>query len=338
MLQTLRLRTLFLLLACFYASQVSGKDVYTTESLQALVNEAHAEFVDVDEGENASYIKALEIVPSDLFGIVIVTAEGDVISAGDVTYPFSIQSCSKVFTLCLALQQHGPKAILEKINVEPSGEAFNSIIAIEKGDGRAGNPLVNAGAIATVSLLNANSPEERWQQVIDCYNAYAAEPLTVLEDVYASESADNFRNRGIAHILYNSKHLYSEPLEATDVYTRQCSVGVNTQQLAMMGAVLANGGVHPTTGKRLLDEAYVPKVLAIMTMAGFYDGAGVWAWNAGLPAKTGVGGGIFAVVPGKMAIASFAPPLDQFGNSIRAQRAIQFIAERLELNIFMPNE
>ena len=329
---------ILMLLACVCASQLCAKSTYTTESLQALVDEAYHQFVDVKEGENASYIKALAIVPSDLFGIVIVTAEGEVISAGDIDYPFSMQSCSKVFTLCLAMQQHGAEAILEKINVEPSGEAFNSVVAIEKGDGRAGNPLVNAGAIATVSLLKADSPEERWQQVIDCYNQYAAEPLKVLEDVYVSETADNFRNRGIASILYNSKHLYCDPLEATDVYTRQCSVGVNTKQLAMMGAVLANGGVHPVTGERCLDEAHVAKVLAVMMMAGFYDGSGVWAWNAGLPAKTGVGGGIFAVAPGDMTIASFAPPLDQFGNSIRAQRAIQFIAERLELNIFMPKE
>lgn len=309
----------------------------TTESLQNLLNEAHARFVNVDEGKNANYIKALDEVPSDLFGLAIVTAGGDVLTAGDVDYPFSIQSCSKVFTLCLAMEQSGDEKVVKQINVEPTGEAFNSIIALEQGDGRAGNPLVNAGAIATVSMLQAESAEDRWNQILSYYNLFAGEDLEVLQDVYISESEDNYRNRGIAHILYNSKNLYSEPLEATDVYTKQCSVGVTARQLAVMASVLANEGVHPITGKRCIEADYVPQVLAVMMMAGFYDGSGVWAVNAGLPAKTGVGGGIFAVVPGEMAIVGFAPPLDEFGNSVRAQRAIQYISEELGLNIFNAN-
>lgn len=318
----------------FSVATLSAKVDATAESLQQLLNDAHARFVNVDEGKNADYIKALAQVPSELFGLAIVTADGDVLTAGDVDYTFSIQSCSKVFTLCLAMQQSSADTVINKVNVEPTGEAFNSVIALEQGDGRAGNPLVNAGAIATVSLLEAESAADRWQQISDCYNRFAGEDLDFLEDVYISESADNYRNRGIAHILYNSKHLYSDPLEATDVYTMQCSVGVTAKQLAVMASVLANGGVNPITGERCIDEADVPKVLAVMTMAGFYDGSGVWALNAGLPAKTGVGGGIFAVVPGEMAIVGFAPPLDDFGNSVRAQRAIQYIAEALELNIF----
>ncbi|MGB0416152.1 MAG: glutaminase A [Coraliomargarita sp.] len=307
---------------------------YSTENLQQLLDKAHARYVDVDEGKNADYIKALAQVPSDLFGLAIVTANGDVITAGDVDYTFSIQSCSKVFTLCLAMQQSGAKAVVDQVNVEPTGEAFNSIIALEQGDGRAGNPLVNAGAIATVSMIEADSAEHRWELIGGYYNQFAGEELQLLEDVYISESADNYRNRGIAHILYNSKHLYSDPLEATDVYTMQCSVGVTAKQLAVMASVLANDGVNPITGERCLDQEYVPKVLAVMMMAGFYDGAGVWALNSGLPAKTGVGGGIFAVVPGEMAIVGFAPPLDDFGNSVRAQRAIQYLSEELGLNIF----
>lgn len=236
--------------------------------------------------------------------------------------------------MCLVMQESGDETVLEKVNVEPTGEAFNSIRAIEEGDGRADNPFVNAGAIATVSLIEASSAEERWQKIIDYYSDFAGEELTVLQDIYESEAADNFRNRGIAHILYNSKNLHCEPLEATDVYTMQCSVGVTAKQLAVMGSVLANGGVNPITGERCLDAEYIPKVLAMMTMAGFYDGAGVWAWNAGLPAKTGVGGGIVAVVPGKMAIVGFAPPLDSFGNSVRAQKAIEYISDELDLNIF----
>ncbi len=320
-----------------FVTTLTAKADASAEALQQLLNDAHARFVNVDEGKNADYIKALAEVPSDLFGLAIVTANGDVLTAGDVDYPFSIQSCSKVFTLCLAMEQSGDDTVVQKINVEPTGEAFNSIIALEQGDGRAGNPLVNAGAIATVSMLKAESAEERWNQILNYYSLFAGEDLEVLQDVYISESEDNYRNRGIAHILYNSKNLYSEPLEATDVYTKQCSVGVTAKQLAVMASVLANEGVHPITKERCIDAEYVPQVLAVMMMAGFYDGSGVWAVNAGLPAKTGVGGGIFAVVPGEMAIVGFAPPLDDFGNSVRAQRAIQYISEELGLNVFNAN-
>ena len=308
------------------------------ETIEAVVAEAYELYRDDPEGKNADYIPALAEVPSDLFGLTVVTVDGTVINAGDVDFPFSIQSCSKVFTMCLVMQESGDEAIYDMINVEPTGEAFNSIRAIEEGDGRADNPFVNPGAIAAVSLIEAQDAEERWAKIIACYNAFAGEELTVLEDVYTSEAATNFRNRGIAHVLYNSGHLYAEPLECTDVYTRQCSVGVTCKQLAVMGSVLANRGVNPVTGERVLDAAYVPKVLSVMTMAGFYDGSGAWAWNAGLPAKTGVGGGIVAVVPGKMAIVGFAPPLDSFGNSVRAQKAIRHIAEQLDLNVFGSSE
>jgi len=306
----------------------------SAESLERLAKEAHAKFKNDNSGKNADYIPALAKVPSDLFGITIVTVDGQIISVGDVGYPFSMQSCSKVFTMCLVMQESGDQTILDKVSVEPTGERFNSVVAIEEGDGRADNPFVNPGAIATVSLVKAKNAQERWQKIIDCYNKFAGEKLTVLEDIYKSEADTNYRNRGIAHILFNSGHLYAEPLECTDVYTKQCSVGVTCKQLAVMGSALANHGINPVTKERCLEPRYVPKVLSVMTMAGFYDGSGAWAWNAGLPAKTGVGGGIVAVVPGKMSIAGFAPPLDKFGNSVRAQEAIRYIAEKLDLSIF----
>lgn len=311
-----------------------GEASYSKQELEKIVNRAYKKFKDDTGGKNADYIKALATVPSELFGLAIVTKAGDVVTVGDVDYAFSMQSCSKVFSLCLVMQESGDEVILEKVNVEPTGAAFNSIIALEQGDGRADNPLVNAGAIATVSLVKASSAEERWEKILNYYSDFAGEELSVLQDIYASEAADNFRNRGIAHILYNSKNLFCEPLEATDVYTMQCSVGVTAKQLAVMGAVLANGGVHPISGERCIDAEYIPKVLAVMMMAGFYDGSGAWAWKAGLPAKTGVGGGIVAVVPGEMAIVGFAPPLDSVGNSVRAQKAIEYIADELELNVF----
>jgi glutaminase len=310
----------------------------STETLERLAKEAYAKFKDDNSGKNADYIPALAKVPSNLFGITIVPVDGKVISVGDVDYPFSMQSCSKVFTMCLVMQESGDQAIYDKVSVEPTGERFNSIVAIEEGDGRADNPFVNPGAIATVSLVKAKNAQERWDKIIGCYNKFAGEKLTVLEDIYKSEAETNYRNRGIAHILFNSGHLYAEPLECTDVYTKQCSVGVTCKQLAVMGSVLANHGINPITKERCLEASYVPKVLSVMTIAGFYDGSGAWAWNAGLPAKTGVGGGIVAVVPGKMAIVGFAPPLDKFGNSVRAQEAIRYISEQLDLSIFGPSK
>jgi glutaminase len=308
--------------------------VPSAETLERLAKEAHAKFKDDKSGKNADYIPALAKVPSDLFGITIVTVDGKVLNVGDVDYAFSIQSCSKVFTLCLVMQESGDQVVYDKINVEPTGHAFNSIVAVEEGDGRADNPFVNAGAMATVSLVKAKTAQERWEKIIACYNKFAGEKLTVLDDIYKSEAETNFRNRGIAHVLFNSGHFYADPLECTDVYTKQCSVGVTCKQLAVMGGTLANHGVNPLTKERCLEAKYVPKVLSVMTMCGFYDGSGAWAWNAGLPAKTGVGGGVVAVVPGKMCIVGFAPPLDKFGNSVRAQEAIRYIAEQLELSIF----
>jgi glutaminase len=252
------------------------------ERLQQAVTEAHTRFQADRSGKNADYIPALAKVPADLFGVVIATAGGEVFVAGDVDVPFSIQSCSKVFTMCHVMQESGAEAIFEKINVEPTGEAFNSIRAIEEGDGRADNPLVNAGAIATVSLVRAKNADERWMKIQQTLSRFAGEELQVIDEIYQSEAATNFRNRGIAHVLFNSKHLFCDPLEATDV--------------------------NPRTGVRALDDAHVPRVLAVMMMSGFYDGSGSWAWRAGLPAKTGVGGGIFAVVPGQMCIAASPLP------------------------------
>jgi glutaminase len=311
-------------------------DIPSTETLERVAQEAYTKFKGDTNGKNADYIPALAKVPSNLFGITIVTVDGKIVNVGDVNFPFSMQSCSKVFTMCLVMQESGDQEIYDKVSVEPTGERFNSIVAIEEGDGRADNPFVNPGAIATVSLVKAKNAQERWDKIIGCYNKFAGEKLSVLEDIYKSEAETNFRNRGIAHILFNSGHLYAEPLECTDVYTKQCSVGVTCKQLAVMGSVLANHGINPVTHERCLEAKYVPKVLSLMTMAGFYDGSGAWAWSAGLPAKTGVGGGIVAVVPGKMSIVGFAPPLDKFGNSVRAQEAIRYIGEKLEYNIFGP--
>mgnify|MGYP001820490798 FL=1 len=305
--------------------------------LQNAVDKAYAAFKDVQEGANADYIPILATVPSELFGVVIATKEGKIFSAGDIDYRFSIQSVSKPFTAALIMAQQGPEAIREKIGVEPTGMPFNSKIALEMYEQRSVNPMVNAGAIAAVSLVQAESEEQRWKMVNENIEGFAGETLSVLEEVYNSEYETAWSNRAIANLLYNYERLYADPEESLRVYTRQCSIGVNTKNLAIMGATLANGGVNPVTGKRMLPAEHVPELLAIMASAGFYDESGEWMFNAGLPSKTGVGGGIVSVVPGKFAIAAFSPRLNGPGNSIRAMRAIRQIAGELGVGLYGPN-
>ncbi|HEY5753592.1 MAG TPA: glutaminase A [Chthoniobacterales bacterium] len=304
------------------------------ETLRKLVEEAHTKFKDDKGGKNADYIPYLASVPSHLFGVAIATVDGQIFSAGDVDYGFAIESISKPFTLCLVLQELGEEAVVEKIGVEPTGLPFNSVTAVEQLKARSANPLVNAGAMAAVSLVKATTPEERWTKILGCYSKFAGEKLVLNQEVYQSEADTNQHNRGIAELLFSYNRLYSDPLEACDVYTKQCSVNVTAKQLAIMGATLANGGINPITKERCLDAKYVPKVLSAMLTAGFYDEAGLWSWETGLPAKTGVGGGIVAIVPGKFAIVGFAPPLNEAGNSVKAAKAIDFIGEQLDLNLF----
>jgi len=306
---------------------------------QRLVDEAHARYKSLTEGKNADYIPILTTVPSELFGVVIVDAsDGKVYAAGDTDYKFSIQSVSKPFTAALVMAQQGPQAIREKIGVEPTGLPFNSRMAIELyPEQRSVNPLVNAGAIAAVSLVQATSEQDRWNKIIDNFNGYAGTTLTVLEDVYDSEYETAFGNRAIANLLFNYGRLYSDPEEAMRVYTRECSVGVSAKDLGMMGATLANGGVNPVTDRRMLPAEHVPELLAVMATAGFYDESGEWMYTAGLPAKTGVGGGIVAVVPGRFAIAAFSPRLNEAGNSIRSLNAIRDIAGELGVGVFGAN-
>jgi len=272
--------------------------------LQGVVDKAYTKYKDLKEGKNADYIPILATVPSDLFGVVIVTRDGKIYSKGDVDYKFSIQSVSKPFTASLVMQQQGPEAIAEKIGVEPTGLPFNSKIALELLEARSVNPSVNAGAIAAVSMVKAKSEKDRWKQVRQNLSDYAGSDLKLMDDVYDSEYSTASGNRAIANLLFNYERLYSEPEEALRVYTKQCSVGVSAKDLGIMGATLANEGVNPITNKRVLAAEHVPELLAVMAMTGFYDESGIWQYTAGLPAKTGVGGGIVTVVPGKFAIAA----------------------------------
>ena len=318
--------------------QVAVATQPTATQFQRLVDDAHAKYKGLKDGANANYIPILDTVPSELFAVVIATKDGAIYSAGDVDYVYSIQSVAKPFTAALVMQQQGPEAILEKIGVEPTGMPFNSKLALELLDERSANPMVNAGAIAAVSMVEAKGEEARWKMVHDNLNGFAGARLPLLKEVYESEYSTSWSNRAIANLLFNYERLYSEPEEALIVYTKQSSVGISTMQLAIMGATLANHGVNPRTGKRLLAAEHVPELLAIMLTAGFYDESGLWAFTAGLPSKTGVGGGVVSVVPGQFAIAAFSPRLNEAGNSVRAQNAIRYIAGELGVGVFGPNK
>lgn len=307
------------------------------QRVEAIVREAYDKFRGNTEGKNADYIPYLAHVDPKLFGIAIVTTDDQVLELGDVKYSFSIQSISKVYSLALAMEELGPDKVFEKIGSEPTGRAFNSVTAVVEMPTHSGNPLVNAGAIATVSLISGKTPDEKWNKILDFYSKAAGEKLSLIDEVYKSEAATNTGNKALSYLLAKYDRIYTDPFESVDVYTKQCSVGVNASQLARMGATLANNGRNPATGEQVIKEDDVPYILATMTMAGLYDSSGSWAWHVGLPAKSGVGGGIVAVVPGKGAIAVFAPPLDEAGNSVKAQKVIEYVANKLDYNLYSPS-
>ena len=303
--------------------------------IQKAVDAAFAKYQNLAEGKNADYIPALAKVDPKLYGIAVVTADGKVYTAGNVSTEVSIQSISKVFTAAQVIQEQGLDSIAKRIGVDATGARFNSIIAIEgvkvvQGTGAPEmNPLVNPGAISATSMVSGNSADAVWAKIIGIHNDFAGRPLTVLQDVYKSESDSNQRNQAIGALMLAYGYIKSNWQQAVDLYTRQCSIGVNAKDLGMMAATLAFGGKNPVTGKQVMDPAKVPGVLAIMATAGLYDDSGKWLYATGLPAKSGVGGGIIAVSPGKFGIAVISPPLDEAGNSIRAQRAIAEISNAL---------
>jgi glutaminase len=306
------------------------------EVVAALVQEAYDKFKNETKGKNADYIPYLAQVDSNLFGIAVVTTDNQVITMGDVKYSFSIQSISKVYTLALAMEALGADKVFEKVGSEPTGRPFNSPLAVVDMPTHTGNPLVNAGAIATTSLISGRDANDKWNKILDFYGRAAGEKLTLIDEVYKSEAATNTGNKALSMLLAKYDRIYADPFESVDIYTKQCSVGVNATQLARMGATLANNGINPTTGEQVIKAENVPHILSTMTMAGLYDGSGGWAWKVGLPAKSGVGGGIVAIVPGKGAIAVFAPPLDEAGNSVKAQEVIDYVSEKLHYNLYSP--
>jgi glutaminase len=303
-------------------------------TIQAAVDAAHTSSAPNIGGANANYIPYLASVPSELFGVAVMTADGRLYKAGDTDYAFAIESISKVFTLALVTELIGSEAVRQKVGTTPTGLPFNSVMALELHNGKPLSPLVNAGAIATVSLVSGVSADVCWAKILDMQSRFAGRSIALSDEINQSEQTTNFHNRAIGWLLCSAGTCYSDPMRAVDVYTRQCSTPVTTTDLAVMGATLAGGGVNPVTRLSVVAAANIPHLLAEMTMEGLYTASGDWAYQVGLPGKSGVGGGILAVAPGKLAIAAFSPPLDLVGNSVRGQAAVAHIAKALGLNLF----
>jgi glutaminase len=311
----------------------SAAHAQTAAEIEAALKAAHSKYQGLKEGKNADYIPALAKVDSNIYGIALVTTDGKVYTAGDVKSEVSIQSISKVFTMAKVVEEQGVEAIENTIGVDATGMRFNSIVSIELSQKVLGGPemnsLVNPGAIATTSMVRGSNREQIWNSILGFYSDFAGRKLAVNQEVFKSEAETNQRNQAIGYLMYAYGYIKAEPMRATDIYTEQCSVSVNAQDLATMAATLANGGKNPVTGNQVMKAENVPEVLAVMATAGLYDDSGKWLYRTGLPGKSGVGGGIIAVSPGKFGIAVISPPLDEAGNSVRAQKAIADISNAL---------
>lgn len=303
-------------------------------AVQKLITDAHRRFASNTDGQNSQVYPALARVPSELFGVCVVGTRGHVYGAGDIEYEFSIMSVSKPFVFALVCEAIGPDEARARLGANATGLPFNSLAAIEHGDGRT-NPMVNAGAIATTSLAPGVSAEDKWQFVYDGLSRFAGRKLALNEEVYASASNTNFRNRSIARLLQSYDRIYCDAKLATDLYTKQCSLNVSARDLAVMGATLADGGVNPITRQRVVGAAVCHYALTVMITAGLYETSGDWLYDIGLPGKSGIGGGIVAVSPGKGGFGTFAPPLDAAGNSVKGQLAAKFLSQRLGMDLFV---
>jgi glutaminase len=302
------------------------------QALHDQLEAIHARFADVDEGAVADYIPELADANPEHFGIAGVGVKGRVIEVGDTDVAFTIQSISKPFVYGLALEDRGRDGVLERVGVEPSGEAFNAI-ELDEVSNRPYNPMINSGAISTTSLITGESQVERLHRVITTLSTYAGRDLQVDSATFFSERATGDRNRAIAHLMRSSGMLPVDDLdELLELYFQQCSVLVTCRDLAMMAATLANGGVNPVTGERAVEQRYVKDVLSLMLSCGMYDYSGEWAYRVGVPAKSGVSGGITAVLPGQAGIAVFSPPLDAKGNSLRGIRVFEELSTRFSLH------
>jgi glutaminase len=305
------------------------------ELVKALVAEAYDRYKSNTAGQNSQVYPALARVPRDLFGICEVGTGGDVYAAGDADHEFTIMSVSKPFVFALVCEALGPEQVREKIGVNATGLAFNSLAAIEANpDGRT-NPMVNAGAIATTSLVPGATLAGKWRFIHEGLSRFAGRTLPLNDEVYVSASETNYRNQSIARLLQSYSRIYMDPAQATDLYTKQCSLNVSARDLAVMGATLADGGVNPLTRERVVDASVCHYALAVMTTAGLYETSGDWLYDIGLPGKSGIGGGIVTVSPGKGGLGTFAPPLDRAGNSVKGQLVARFLSQQLGMDLFV---
>jgi glutaminase len=319
------------------ASYVSTGHLPPPDLVRALVAEAHERFKSNTEGKNSQVYPALARVPSHLFGICEVGTNGTVYAIGDSDYEFTIMSVSKPFIFALVCEALGHEQVREKIGVNATGLAFNSLEGIERGDNGRTNPMVNSGAIATTSLVPGETREAKWKFIHEGLSRFAGRTLPLNEEVYVSASETNYRNQGIARLLQSYGRIYMDPAEATDLYTRQCSLNVSAKDLAVMGATLADGGVNPVTKERVVTALVCHYALAVMATAGLYETSGDWLYDIGLPGKSGIGGGIVTVSPGKGGLGTFAPLLDKAGNSVKGQLVAKFLSQRLGMDLFVSN-
>jgi len=316
------------------AVYVSTGHLPPDKQVATLVAEAHHRFKADTNGSNSQVYPALARVPSDLFGVCVVDTSGKVIAVGDSDYEFTIMSVSKPFIFALVCEVLGHEDLREKIGANATGLAFNSLEGVERFSGPT-NPMVNSGAIATTSLVPGESLEAKWKFIHEGLSRFAGRTLALNDEVYDSASETNFRNQSIARLLQSFGRIYINPAEAVDLYTKQCSLNVSAKDLAVMGATLADGGVNPITKKRVVGASVCHYALAVMATAGLYETSGDWLYEIGLPGKSGIGGGIVAVSPGKGGLGTFAPPLDKAGNSVKGQLVAKFLSQRLGMDLFV---
>ena len=304
------------------------------EQVRRALDEAYERYRTETAGELSQVYPALARVPAHLFGICAAGTRGGLYAVGDADYGFTIMSVAKPFVFAVVCATLGPEEVRRRLGVNATGLPFNSLAAVERGpDGRT-NPMVNPGAIGTASLAPGDSAEDKWRFLHDGLSRFAGRALPLDDEVYASASATNHRNRALADLLQTYRLLGCDPVDAVDLYTRQSCLRVTATDLAVMGATLANGGVNPRTKERVVEAAVCHYTLAVMATAGLYETSGDWLYDVGVPGKSGIGGGIVVVSPGKGALATFAPPLDGFGNSVRGQLAARFLSHRLGLTLF----
>jgi glutaminase len=314
---------------------VSTGHLPSPEQVTALVAEAHARYKSNSDGQNSQVYPALARVANELFGVCVVGTSGNVYAVGDTDHEFSVMSVSKPFVFALVCEALGADKVREKIGANATGLPFNSLSAVEGSATGRTNPMVNAGAIATTSLVPGASGDAKWKFIQQGLSRFAGRSLSLNEEVYASATETNFRNRSIAWLLETRNSIYCDPLQATDLYTRQCSLNTSAKDLAVMGATLADGGVNPLTKERVVDPAVCHYALAVMTTAGLYETSGDWLYDIGLPGKSGIGGGIVTVSPGKGGLGTFAPPLDSAGNSVKGQLVAKYLTQRLGMDLFV---